>query len=137
MAKFSYFVLFTPQERNITAPFYIVSQVSLQVDFLIGFPTMRDNFINIFPAQNQISQRDTLIPALSPATPPSPSFGGVVLFVTRDDVMLDIEPPFDVCVTSDKQIWLAEPLILVEFDLSVVTASIPSAAPGTNMLCLS
>ena len=47
------------EEHNITAPFYIVSQVSLQADFLNGFPTMHDNLINIFPTQNQISQRYT------------------------------------------------------------------------------
>lgn len=29
---------FSSEERHITAPFYIVSQVSLQADFLIVYP---------------------------------------------------------------------------------------------------
>lgn len=77
-----YLTLILPEERNITAPFYIVSQVSLQADFLIGLLTMRDNnLINIFPAQNQICQRDSFIPALP--LPPS-NFVGVIFFSTRD-----------------------------------------------------
>ena len=94
----------------------MISQVSLQTDFLIVFLTMLDNFINIFPAQNQILQRDTLIPALPP---PSSSFAGVVPSATRDNTLPDSQHSSGKCVTSDNQIFLAEPVILAEFDLSV------------------
>ena len=55
------------------------------------------NFINIFPAQNQISQRDTFIPALPPPTPFPPSFAGVVLSFTRGNDMPDSQHSSDKC----------------------------------------
>ena len=77
---------FSPKQSNITASFYIASQVSLKAHFLIGFPTMHDNFINIFPSQNQISQKNIHIPALtSPSS--SLSFASVVLSASRDNDM--------------------------------------------------
>ena len=51
--------------------------------------------------------------------------------------MPDTQQSSDKCITYDKQILLAEPLILAEFDLSVVTVSIPSTAPRTDILCMS
>ena len=51
--------------------------------------------------------------------------------------MPDSQHSSDTCETSDKQILLVDSVILAEFHLYFVSGSVPSAAPGSDVLCLS
>ena len=150
-------VSLSPREPDISAYFYIVSNVSFHADILIGFQTMCHNDINLFPAQHEITLRSTVIPAVSFSSPPSPPVAGVLTSdatlpspsaqtsSTRDSIVssalseslpLSSPPPqSDHCIASYKHVLLAQPVTLSECDLYVVNASVKSAQPGTDVLC--
>ena len=103
-------VSFSPLEPDVCGEFYVVENASFSAGLLIGYHTMVEANLSLFPATHQIAQNATLISA---TPPPGSHYPPVVSTATPTaSIVLPpstsalVEPP---TVTVEPSVTLAEP----------------------------
>ena len=99
----------SPEEPAVCGEFYVVDNASFSADLLIGYHTMVDANLSLFPASHQIAQNGTLISA---TPPPGSHYPPIVSTAT---------PTADLASPPSTPV-LVEPL----------TVTLPSSSPSSS-----